>query len=238
MTINIPEWTGWLKIRNWEQWQTKRKNRDGTPYVQPWIKLYRRLMHDPNWVMLTDAQRGQLVCLWLLAADRDGLVPDDAAMLRKLCQLDNEPDVEVLVRHGFMERVDAALTPREHCVDAALKVGEKRREEERREKGARENVDISDSEIGDSFNELWSTNPRGPMVTAEREYWRAIDAGAEPVVIARRWQAYCARQAANEWTVGNLDRWLTKGGHMDASLDDVGSYGANGSPPLERLTAD
>ena len=54
---------------NWDKWQTYRKDR-GQP---PWIKIHRRLMRNPEWVSLTDAERGQLVSMWLLAADHDGV---------------------------------------------------------------------------------------------------------------------------------------------------------------------
>ena len=57
-----------MRVKDWERWQTYRKDR-GRP---PWIKLHREVLRNPQWVMLTDAQRGQLVSLWILAADRDG----------------------------------------------------------------------------------------------------------------------------------------------------------------------
>ena len=70
----------YLKIRNWERWQSYRADR-GQP---PWIKLHRNIMRNPDWVGLTDAQRGQLVAIWLLAADRDGVILASPQMLKKL----------------------------------------------------------------------------------------------------------------------------------------------------------
>ncbi len=217
MTISVP---------NWENLQHY-KDRDPT-----WIKLYRKLLHKREWRQLSPEAAKYLVDIWMLASRYQGDIKLSQEAIA--WEIRESPDdvrrwTQELEAQGFIKMLAT-------CYQDAIP--EKRREEKRREKGTQEKSDISDSEIGDSFARLWSTNPRGPMVTAEREYWRAVDAGAEPIVIARRWQAYCARQAANEWTVGNLDRWLTKGGHMDASLDDVASYRANGSPPLERLTAD
>ncbi|KKL61244.1 hypothetical protein LCGC14_2197270, partial [marine sediment metagenome] len=58
-----------LRIRNWDKWQSYRRDR-GQP---PWIKVHRSLMRDMNWVSLSDAQRGQLVAIWMLAADQDGV---------------------------------------------------------------------------------------------------------------------------------------------------------------------
>ncbi len=136
-----------LKIRNWETWQTYRKDR-GTP---PWIKIYRRLLLDPQWNTLTDAQKGQLVSLWVLAGDRNGIIPDDTRMLRKLCQLDSDPDVSTFISLGFIDRLMATkkrnrdnqevktCQPLPRQSDAPEKSREeKRREEEIAPRGAPE----------------------------------------------------------------------------------------------------
>lgn len=124
-----------LRIRNWDKWQSYRKDR-GQP---PWIKIHRQLMRDPNWVELTDAQRGQLVAIWLLAADRDGVIPASPATLRKLCFMETEPDLNLFIDHGFVEAAsdgcqdDANRTPERRQDDVPEKrrgEAEKRREEE------------------------------------------------------------------------------------------------------------
>lgn len=88
-----------LRIRNWTRWQSYRADR-GQP---PWIKVHRRLMRDPAWVELDDAQRGQLVAIWLLAADRDGNIPSDPALIAKICCMSNPPDLLLLMNQGFIE---------------------------------------------------------------------------------------------------------------------------------------
>ena len=88
-----------IKIRNWSRWQSYPKGR-GQP---PWIKLHRKVMRDPNWVELTDAQRGQLIAIWLLAADHDGEIPSSPCIIQRLCYLDTEPDLQVFVDKGFLE---------------------------------------------------------------------------------------------------------------------------------------
>lgn len=89
----------YLKIRNWEKWQTYRKDR-GQP---PWIKIHRCLMRDPEWVSLTDAERGQLVAMWLLAADKGGVIPASQEMIQKLCFLETLPDINKFTDLGFIE---------------------------------------------------------------------------------------------------------------------------------------
>lgn len=87
----------WLQCKDWHRWQSVRRDR-GKP---PWIKIYRALTGDVNWLRLTDAQRGQLVSLWLLAGDTDGLIPADPAECRKLACLDEPPNLDLFVSFGW-----------------------------------------------------------------------------------------------------------------------------------------
>ena len=100
-----------LKIRNWDKWQSYRADR-GQP---PWIKIHRQVMRNPEWVSLSDAQRGQLVAIWLLAADHDGVIPTSPDVIKKLCYLDSIPDLKLFMDKGFIEHDDTlASTWRQH----------------------------------------------------------------------------------------------------------------------------
>jgi hypothetical protein len=88
----------YLDVTNWRKVQTYRKDR-GTP---PWIKVKRALLTNCKWAKLTDAQKGQLVSIWLIAADRDGKVPANPLILRKVCGLDDEPPVDLFIDLGFL----------------------------------------------------------------------------------------------------------------------------------------
>lgn len=88
----------WLYVRNWEHWQSYRSDR-GPP---PWIKVHRRLMQDMEWSMLTDAEKGQLVSLWILAADRNGWIPGEPRVLQRLACLEAEPDLSRFKDLGFL----------------------------------------------------------------------------------------------------------------------------------------
>lgn len=120
-----------LKIRNWDRWQSYRKDR-GQP---PWIKIHRRLMRHPSWVSLSDAQRGQLVAIWMLAADQHGVIPASASLIRKLCFMDSDPDLNLFIESDFIERGqhDAISTPerRQHDPPEEKRIEEKRIEEKR-----------------------------------------------------------------------------------------------------------
>lgn len=88
-----------LKIKNWDKWQTFRKDR-GTP---PWIKLHRNLMSNPEWAILTDSEKGQLVSIWIIAADKSGEIPDNPNIIRKVCILDETPNISKFIELGFIE---------------------------------------------------------------------------------------------------------------------------------------
>ena len=96
----------YFKIRHWSKWQSYRSDRS----QPPWIKLHRCVMRCPEWVVLSDAERGQLVSIWMLAADRDGEIPADPVVVQRLCHMSSKPNIEMFIEQGFIER-DANVTP-------------------------------------------------------------------------------------------------------------------------------
>ena len=100
-----------LQVHDWREWQSYRKDR-GQP---PWIKVHRCLMRDHKWVALTDTQRGHLISIWILAADNDGLIPDNPTLVKKLCYLEDTPDLDFFVNQGLLDRgVNVASQWRQH----------------------------------------------------------------------------------------------------------------------------
>lgn len=61
-----------LKIKNWHDFQ---HFKPGTRSMV-WVKLYRKLLDDPDWHDLEPAHAKGLVNLWLLASESDGYLPD------------------------------------------------------------------------------------------------------------------------------------------------------------------
>lgn len=116
-----------LYIVGWQEHQTFRKDR-GTP---PWIKLHRNLFMKQKWVALSDAEKGQLISLWILAADDDGKIPADVKVLRKLCQLDDLPDINKFIELQWLSVDDNQMTTT--CQPDDNQMTPQRREEENRE---------------------------------------------------------------------------------------------------------
>lgn len=99
--------TEYLKIKNWSRWQSYRADR-GQP---PWIKVHRCVMRNPEWVALTDIERGQLVSIWLLAADNNGLIPSSPSLIQKLCFMSSPLKLNKFIELGFICRNDVKMTP-------------------------------------------------------------------------------------------------------------------------------
>jgi len=90
-----------IRIHDWDTWQSFRKDR-GAP---PWIKVHRCLLSCRKWASLTDAEKGQLVSIWMVAADNNGEILGDPKAIRKICQLDEIPDIQRFIGLGLMETI-------------------------------------------------------------------------------------------------------------------------------------
>ena len=55
-----------------------------------------------KWASLSDSEKGQLVSIWIAAAENVGEIPSDPIVIRKICQLDDLPDIEKFVNLGFL----------------------------------------------------------------------------------------------------------------------------------------
>ena len=183
-----------LRIRNWEKWQSYRRDR-GRP---PWIKVHREVMRNPDWVSLTDAQRGQLVSIWILAADRDGRIPDDPELIQKLCYMSDAPTLEVFISRGFIgprRQSDAIVTPECRQLDAL----EERREETEKKHTVDKPTNLFPvSPAKDSsgnyvypapFERAWSVYPDrdgpNPKVGAYKAFRSRVTSGADPEDLVR-----------------------------------------------------
>jgi hypothetical protein len=120
----------YLKIRNWEEWQTYRKDR-GTP---PWVKVHRNLMTNHEWMMMSDEEKGQLISLWLIAADKGGKIPADKNILKKMACLDKAPDIEKFIKLQWIEHDGVTVTTKRQPNDAPETETETETETELKEK--------------------------------------------------------------------------------------------------------
>jgi hypothetical protein len=117
-----------VKIRNWERFQHYKHRKP------PWIKLYRELLEDPDWMAQPDSAKALLMELWMVASDTDdGSLPDLNALAWRLRRNSNSlADALVSINAKFIVGASEALAC---CKQDAIP--EKRREETE-ERGGRE----------------------------------------------------------------------------------------------------
>lgn len=133
-----------LKINDWDEWQTFRKDR-GSP---PWIKLHRKLMTCPKWAVLSDAEKGQLISIWIVAADKNGEIPDDPTVLMKICMLDKKPNINKFIDLGLMTPTCQPHDNHKKISCQPLDAPEESREEQSREEESREEKRRADTMSG------------------------------------------------------------------------------------------
>jgi len=228
-----------LRVRNWDKWQSYRTDR-GQP---PWIKVHREVMRNPDWVALTDAQRGQLVAIWLLAADHNGVIPASPTIIMRLCYLDTLPDLELFMEHGFIEHgVIVASDGRQDDAKTTQQIQIQRQSRDR------------ENTIG-RFDEFWLHYPKKVKKSDALKKWatKKLDRLADQIIADvitrtekdRRWidgfapdpttylngerwndAIETARPNGNGGTPRTDDQWVEKGRSMGISAKAGESMGA------------
>jgi len=125
-----------MQIRNWDKWQTFRKDR-GAP---PWIKIYRNLLSNEEWVSLSDADKGHLISIWILAADKNGVIPDNPKMIQRMCMLETLPNINKFIELGFLTSTCQPPDNHENKLCPQLDSPEQSRAEQSRVKQIRLNL--------------------------------------------------------------------------------------------------
>lgn len=99
----------YLIVRNWAKFQHYRQRNP------PWIKLYNTNLEDDTWEELTDAQRGQLVSIWMFACRReDGTVGegprlrDNVRWLEQKIGATTDLDLDLFLKLGYLVRKNAS----------------------------------------------------------------------------------------------------------------------------------
>ncbi len=86
----------YLSVRTFHEHQ---HYRDRNPV---WIKLYNRVMDDDKFLALSDAARGHLLLIWLLASRRQNKIPNDAKLVAKAIQATGRVNLAELIASDFL----------------------------------------------------------------------------------------------------------------------------------------
>jgi hypothetical protein len=89
----------YFSVKNFDKYQHYKK---GNP---AWIKLYFAVLWDYEFSRLTDAQKLQVLLIWLLASKSNNRLPWDAAWIQREIKSEAAVDLDALKEHGFIEFV-------------------------------------------------------------------------------------------------------------------------------------
>lgn len=77
----------------------------------PWIKLYNALLDDYRFVQLSDAARGQLILIWLVASRHHNRIPNDREYIARAIHAKSKLQLDVLIEAGWLAVVTDAPAP-------------------------------------------------------------------------------------------------------------------------------
>lgn len=135
-----------LKIKNWHDFQ---HFKPGTRSMV-WVKLYRKLLDDPDWHDLEPVHAKGLVNLWLLASESDGYLPDIRKISFRLRLSESEVKRLISALNHWLINDDDSLISDGYQNDALDK-----EEEEEKEKTLSGKPDVPSG-----FLKFWETWPK------------------------------------------------------------------------------
>lgn len=88
-----------LQVKGWREFQ---HYKDRNPL---WIKLYAKLLTNYEFGQLSDAEKGQLVMIWLVASQHDGSIPNDPKWIASQASLKGKLPIAKFIAEGWLEVV-------------------------------------------------------------------------------------------------------------------------------------
>ena len=222
-----------MNVRNWDRFQHYKDGRN-----LQWIKLHRTLLDNYDFAALSGDDAKILILCWLVAAEKDGELPDVAVLAYRL-RMDPRKlgtSLRNLADKGFLESVPnwSKLVQKNTETTAVLLP----REEESREEGeTEERRTCAPTTRESAFETFWRAYPRKTAKGAARKAWAKLDpvgglldsimAAVEAQKNSRQWLADGGRFIPHASTWLNQARW-------EDEVVDNGKQCGDGSPvPFE-----
>lgn len=170
-------------------------------------------MSNEQWVVLSDSEKGQLVSIWLLAADKSGVIPDSPKMIQRMAMLDETPNINKFIELGFLESICQPDGNQEKNLCLQLDAPEESREEEIRGEDIKPNgsnrlPSVPYQKILDLYHEK-TTLPRVAVLSDKRK--RSIKARWKEELLSdlEAWENYFNYVASTPFLNGSNDRGWT-----------------------------
>lgn len=196
-----------LRVKNWEKYQ---HYRDRNP---PWVKLHFSILSSADWVTLADADRVLLVVCMLLASKNSGEVPNDPDYIQRVAYLAKKPNLQNLIRCGFLTCDDASTM----LADASKTLASARPETETETEERQSRGESEGTTPPSDFDRFWQAYPRKVGKGAALTAWKKAKPTAATVVAileavenqkhSRQWLDSDGRFIPNPATWLNQARW-------------------------------
>ena len=198
---------------------------------------------------MSDAQRGQLVQIWILAADKNGVIEapngvELAAFICRVCCMESEPDLQLFESLRFIttrlatnraaprRQPDATVTPARRQPDAT--VTPQSREEKRREEKSRDRVEAevqtASRRLGAkptdvlpvgilTFPTVGTNGHQWLLTQAQCDEWTALYPGLDILGECRKALAWVQANPQLKKTPGGMNKFLV--GWMNRCTDNT-----------------
>ena len=224
-----------MRVKNWDRFQ---HYRDGRTLV--WIRLHKALLDNYDFAALSGDDAKVLILCWLVAAEKDGELPDVPALAFRL-RMDPRKlgtSIRALVDRGFLESVPFCTNPVQENTDTPevpVHREEEKREEKRRVEKKPLPTDATATET--AFERFWQAYPRKTAKMEARKAWKKLDpvGGLLDSIMA----AVAAQSNSRQWLadggrfIPHPATWLNQARWEDEVVDN-GKPCGDGSPvPFE-----
>ena len=187
----------YLRVANWEKWQSYRKDR-GQP---PWIKVHRRILRNLEWVSLSDAERGQLVAMWVLAADHDGAIPASAEIVQKLCFMSDKPNLNKFIELGLLTSDGSHSGCQPDANMASTRRQHDRPKAEAKAETEEKNTCALTCARAQKFDAFWAAYPKKKNKQDAQKAFQKIEPSDD--LLASMLQAIAAQTESHDWQKQN-----------------------------------
>jgi len=156
-----------FRVKNWAKFQHYKYRKP------PWIRLYKEILDDREFMDLPDASRALAPCLWLMASESDnGTIPADLETISWRLRKDVVWLTDALIpllQHKFLEDASNVLAECKHDAPSEQsRVGRVKKEK-------KEKIPPTVPPKGtNGFSEFWEAYPRKVGKRAAERAWRRI----------------------------------------------------------------
>ena len=223
-----------MRVRNWERFQHYKDGRN-----LQWIKLHRTLLDNFDFAALSGDDAKVLILCWLVAAEKDGELPDVPALAFRL-RMDPRKlgiSIRALLDRGFLESVPSCTNVVQKNTDTTAPVLPRKEKRERRVEGEKKPLPTDATAMETAFERFWQVYPRKTAKMEARKVWKRLDpvGGLLDTIMA----AVAVQAKSRDWLKENgkyiphASTWLNGARWEDEVLDN-GKQCGDGSPvPFE-----